>query len=371
MIKKIIYINNIFPLYRKPIWELLLKEKNYNFNIYYSDQEIDEIKTFKFSDTYPFKNKLHKIKNIFFFKTLIWQNKVLKIILKKNFEVAIFMGDMTIISTWIGALICRIFKKKVVFWGHGLYGNESVFKKYFRIIFLKLADINLTYENRSKKLLIKSGFKENNIKVIYNSLDYDKQLKLFNRLENDNKKRTVFKKNKLPIVVFIGRLYPKKKIEILVETIYKINKKKSKVNFLIVGDGPEKNNLELLCSKLLKKENYFFYGKTFDELELSNLLYHSSLCVSPGNIGLTAIHSLSYGTPVASHDNFKYQMPEVESIINGENGFLFKYDDIQDLSEKILIWINKKINKRIVRKIIDEKYNPNYQKKIIDSIIRK
>lgn len=371
MIKKIIYINNIFPLYRKSIWELLLNEKKYNFNIYYSDKEIDEIKTFKFSNNYPFKNKLHLLKNLFFFKILIWQTKVLKVLIKKNFDVAIFMGDMTIISTWIGVLICKIYRKKIVFWGHGLYGNESFFKKYLRIFFLRLADVNLIYENRSKKLLIESGFKEKCLKVIYNSLDYNNQLKLFNKLENSYNKRIVFKNNKLPIIVFIGRLYPKKKIEILIRSISVINKKTPKANLLIIGDGPEKNNLEFLCKESLNKENYFFYGKAFDELELSNLLYYSSLCISPGNIGLTAIHSLTYGTPVASHDNFKYQMPEVESIIDGENGFLFKHNDVEDLSKKILFWLNKKINKRLVRKIIDEKYNPNYQKKIIDSIIQK
>ena len=49
----------------------------------------------------------------------------------------------------------------------------------------------------------------------------------------------------------------------------------------------------------------------------------SDLTVSPGNIGLTAIHSLSYGTPVCSHSNFNNQMPESEAIINFEKWFFF------------------------------------------------
>ena len=42
--EKYFYITNIFPYYRKPIWELLLNEKTYNFHIYYSNQNLNGIK---------------------------------------------------------------------------------------------------------------------------------------------------------------------------------------------------------------------------------------------------------------------------------------------------------------------------------------
>ena len=60
--KNIFYITNIFPYYRKPIWELLLNEKTYNFHIYYSNQNLNGIKAVD-----DIKNKkLHLIKNYFF-----------------------------------------------------------------------------------------------------------------------------------------------------------------------------------------------------------------------------------------------------------------------------------------------------------------
>ena len=120
----------------------------------------------------------------------------------------------------------------------------------------------------------------------------------------------------------------------------------------------------------MNKSNFLFYGEVFDEGKISELLYNSTICISPGNIGLTSIHALSYGTPVVSHNNFKNQMPEVGSIIEGENGFLFNEDDINDLSNKIIFWIeNIKTNKKSIRKIIDDKYNPYFQKKILDKLI--
>ena len=367
--KKVLYFNNIYPLYRKPIWELLLNENIYNFNIYYSKQDLKGIKSFNPLPEYNNIKKIYHLKNYFLGDILIWQSRVIKDLIFENFQVAIFMGDMSVISTWIGSLICKLRKKKVFFWGHGLYGNESSLKKYFRILFLRLADKNILYENRAKKLLIKSGFDKKTLEVIYNSLDYDNQLELFKRLEIKKDSNKLFKK-KLPIIVFIGRLTKNKKIDILIKSVGVINKDKPRVNLLIIGDGPQNKDLKLLSDKILNQTNFLFYGEVYDEKKIAELLYKSSICVSPGNIGLTAIHALSYGTPIASHNNLKLQMPEAESIIDGENGFLFEQNDVIDLSNKILFWIeNKKTNKKSIRKIIDEKYNPYFQKKILDKLI--
>ena len=62
---------------------------------------------------------------------------------------------MTIISTWIASFILRLRGVKVLFWGHGIYGNESLPKLLLRKIFLSLATHNLVYEERAKKLMIK------------------------------------------------------------------------------------------------------------------------------------------------------------------------------------------------------------------------
>ena len=280
------------------------------------------------------------------------------------------MGEMNVLSNWIGAVICRILNKKVFFWGHGLYGNENFGKKYIRILFLKLADINILYENRSMNLMIKAGFDKSQMKVIFNSLNYDLQLKLFNELELSYEKGMSQFKNNLKTIIFVGRLTKMKNIKLLINTVNLINTESPRVNLLIVGDGPEKLDLEKYAKRHLSSKTFKFIGSIYDEKKLSKYFYASSLTVSPGNIGLTAIHSLSYGTPVASHDNLKNQMPEVESIIDGDNGFLFKENDQKDLAHKLLCWILKKEpKKRVVRKIIDEKYNQYFQKKIMDELI--
>ena len=117
--------------------------------------------------------------------------------------------------------------------------------------------------------------------------------------------------------------------------------------------------------------NINFLGPIYDEQILSELIFDSNVCVSPGNIGLTAMHSLSYGTPVITHNDFKNQMPEAEAITENINGLFFKKDNIEDLAEKILKSSEIKFDKHIVRSVIDEKYNPNFQKQIFDNLILK
>ena len=80
----------------------------------------------------------------------------------------------------------------------------------------------------------------------------------------------------------------------------------------------------------------------FDEKINAELIYNADLCVAPGNIGLTAMHVLMFGCPAISHNNFKWQMPEFESIIPGHTGDFFEYDNVEDLARSISQWFTSK-----------------------------
>ena len=114
----------------------------------------------------------------------------------------------------------------------------------------------------------------------------------------------------------------------------------------------------------------FFYGACYDESKLASFIFNSHCTVSPGNIGLTGIHSFTYGTPVITHNNFNNQMPEVESIVNGVNGFFFKEGNIGSLNETIKNILNSNADFRpMCREAIEKFYNPMYQIKILKEVI--
>ena len=362
--KSVYYFTNIFPKYRESIWKLLIEDSRYDFNIFFSSQELNGIKS---SNSFESK-KLHGVKNYILKSRLLWQTNVIKTVCKKKIDIAIFMGEMNVISTWLAIIICKLRAIEIWFWGHGLYGNESKLKKFFRLSFLKLADKQLLYEKRAEQMLIENGFKKENLEIIYNSLDYELQKKLFQELETEKPARIPYFENDYPTLLFTGRLTQQKKLEILIRAVKELDKSNYKVNLLIIGEGSQKDRLMRLLKKLHLK-NFYFYGSLYDEKEISSLIYNSDLCVSPGNVGLTAIHSLSYGTAVASHNNFNNQMPEVGSILDGVNGFLFRDGDPLHLALKIKSFLKVKPEKKKIRQIIDDKYNPYFQKRIFDQLI--
>jgi len=366
--KKILYFSNIFPHYRLAIWKDLLNSKTFDLEIFFSQKNPFGIHSPELKDIFTSneRSKLHFVKNYWIKqKILIWQSKIIKTAFFSQFDYLLLLGEMNIISSWISIFIAKLRGKKVYMWSHGIYGNENVFKKFFRLLFLRQADFIFLYENRSKLLLKQNGFSEDSLEVVYNSLDYDLHNKIYLQLKNTKRSDiiTFFLDNSLPVIIFIGRLTANKKINLLIDALKNINNQKTSYNLLIVGEGEKLDFLKNAYQNPINDGWLYFYGSSYESSITSQLIYHSDLCVSPGNIGLTAIHSLSFGTPVASHNNFINQMPEVEAIIDGENGFLFQENDTIDMANKIVLWFsnNPNVNKEIVRKIITEKYNPDNQ----------
>jgi glycosyltransferase involved in cell wall biosynthesis len=99
----------------------------------------------------------------------------------------------------------------------------------------------------------------------------------------------------------------------------------------------------------------------------------ADLTVSPGNVGLTAVHSLSYGTPVITHNDVSNQGPEYEIIENGITGMFFERNNSESLAESICYWFQKNPDSSIKRQRcrinIDRFYNPDYQTAVFNELI--
>lgn len=266
----------------------------------------------------------------------------------------------------------RLQGKKVIYWGHGFYGNESFWKKAWRIAFYKLAHQHFLYGNRAKEIMVSYGFKSKNLHVVYNSLDYDHHCTLRSKCVNKRfyEEAKLFSDNRLPVLLFIGRLTKQKRLSTLIESVKVINQHGNIVNLIIIGDGPEFGNLHEQASEL--KGNIHFTGALYDEQKIGKYLANAVLCVSPGNVGLTAIHSLSFGTPVCTHNNMALQMPEAEAVIEGRTGALYDLDKM-NLREKISAWLQNGKDREEIRKecygLIDQYFNPYYQLEVFKKVL--
>lgn len=106
------------------------------------------------------------------------------------------------------------------------------------------------------------------------------------------------------------------------------------------------------------------------------MFYNADVCVSPGNVGLTAIHSLTYGCPVITHNNFPFQGPEFESIIQGKTGDFFQENDVNSLADTIQKWLSQNLHSReairqFAYQTIDTKWNLYYQMNILKQVFLK
>lgn len=306
------------------------------------------------------------LKTYHLFGNWYWQKGAIKLCNNRKYSSLLILGEPYCLSTWFLAIKTRLFfhKKRLYFWSHGWYGKESKTVGLVKKLFFKLAHGIFLYGNYAKNLMINEGFDPRRLYVIHNSLDYKNQVKIRESLRPSDIYENKFRNN-YPVIIFIGRLTPVKHLDLLIYAVKQLKETCRPVNLVLVGDGTMYNKLVKLVDKLDLKNLVWFYGACYDEIRNAELIYNADLCVAPGNVGLTAIHSMVFGTPVISHNDFKWQMPEFEAIKPDITGDFFERDNVDSLANTISNWFKTHKNRDIVRKYcieeIDSLWTPDFQ----------
>lgn len=352
-------IFNVAPHYNAPIYKLMDKELGCDF--YFGDRIHMPIKLMNYEDLKGYKSTLKYIPLLFNF---YWQKGAVSLVFKP-YKSYMLTGEVYCLSNWVILLGCFFSSKKVMLWSHGYYGDESRIKKLIKKIFFKLSSHIFLYGDYALNLMIKEGFHVSRLTSIYNSMDYEKQLEVRTNL----KPGIVFKnrfKNNNPILIYIGRIQKSKRLDLLIEAIKRLKEEEFYCNLVIVGEEAESTGIGNLIDQCNLNQSVWQFGACFDEAVIGELIFNSDLCVSPGSIGLTAIHSLMYGTPIITHRNFSKQGPEFEAIQEGITGCFFEENNVAELSLSIRKWLlDNSRNRESIRQncysIVHEKYNPNKQ----------
>jgi glycosyltransferase involved in cell wall biosynthesis len=298
----------------------------------------------------------------------VWQEGVWKLIFKP-YKHYIISSSEGYASNWVLLIVGRILGKKVYPWTHGMKGVSRGKAKSFKKLFYKLCHRILLYGEFSKNFMMQEGFKNDKLWLINNSLDHENQL-LIRQTLRPNRIFIDYFENEYPVIAYIGRIQKSKKLGMLIEALSSLNSKGVLCNLVLIGNKTDDASIEGLVKKHGVTSQVWFYGPCYEENVIAPLLYNSDVCVSPGPIGLTAIHSLTFGLPVITNNDLKNQMPEFEAITPGVTGDFFEKDNLEDLCSKIEQWINLAPEKREMARIaayrvIDQKYNPTYQIKVL------
>ena len=363
---KVVLIYNFAQHYRANIFTLMDQQMDIDFVF---GEKYLNVKKMDYSSLH---HKVTEVKTKTLIGPLDWQCGVVKQLFK-GYDKFIMLGKPMSVSTWVVLILGRLMGKEIYFWTHGWYGREGKVKTLIKKAFFGLANGTMTYGNYARDLMIKEGLKAEKITRIGNSLAYDNQIKLRNEIHPSNIYQDHFGNNN-PVLIMIGRLNLRKNLNMLLEAVAKLKLKGKNLNIILVGDGEDRDKLKQLSANLGISNQIWFYGACYDEKTNAELIYNSDMCVVPGDIGLTAIHAMMFGTPCISHDYYPTQGPEFEAIKEGITGSFFKHGDIDSLAECINVWFKKKSGDRTgVRKAcykeIDENWNPHKQVEVIKKAI--
>ena len=368
MRRKVCCIFNLAPHYRAPIYRLMDQELNCDF--YFGDTVGGSIKTMNVEELEGYQKTLRR-KVITRWK-YYWLSGSLRPIFG-SYKYYIISGGFKYLNLVLLIFVSKFTNKKVIAWGHGLKGNETGLGAVLMKKFYSYCDFVLLYGDRSKEIMVKKGIKKKKLIPLYNSLDYDTQLTIRKTITKNNIYNEYFG-NDFPVIIHIGRIQQYKRLDKLLDLLDRLKKKGNNCNLVFVGKDVDGANLEAKAEKLGIANHVWFYGPCYEEGKNAELLYNASVCVSPGPIGLTAIHAATYGTPIVTNDNLKTHGPEHEIIHEGINGSFFELGDSQDFYEKVKYWLytSQEVREKCKEyswKIIDKKYNPHAQVKIIKKII--
>ena len=363
---KLLLITNFASHYRSAIYQLI--DKEFEADFVFGDK-VGDIKPMNYQ---MLTHQVSIVHNVSMGRGY-YQQGVLKYLVK-DYDTYLMAGEFRCISTWFMLLCLRLMpRKRSYLWTHGWLGKERGYKRMLTFLFFWLADGVFVYNRRSRNLMIEGGIPSRKVITLFNSLNYDLQLSLRKTLCSSEIYHHHFG-NDRNVIIFIGRLTRIKRLDLVLEAMSLCKKQGEIYNFVLVGDGEARASLEALTIDLKLKGQVWFYGACYDEYQLAQLIYNADLCVSPGNIGLTAIHVLMFGCPAITNNDFDHQMPEFEAIKPGKTGDFFESDNPKALADVIVRWLRTNHNRReVIRKIcyeeVDNYWNPHFQLGVIRKTI--
>lgn len=206
-----------------------------------------------------------------------------------------------------------------------LVGTDRSFASVVKFSIEKSDGVTAVSESLKQQTYDHFGIK-NDIRVIYNFIDFDR----FSKTNKDHFKKAIAP-NGERILSHTSNFRKLKRVDDVIHVFHKVNKViPSKL--LLIGDGPERQNMEDLCRKLNLCDDIRFLGRQ-DAVE--ELLAVSDLFIMPSeseSFGLAALEAMACEVPVISSN--AGGLPEVN--IHGKTGYLSEIGDVASMANNAI-----------------------------------
>jgi glycosyltransferase involved in cell wall biosynthesis len=250
----------------------------------------------------------------------------------------------------VGAVIKKTYNKPLVVtvhegdeWFRNEIGNEKCLYAW------KSADVIIRVSERDMYLFGKSGISMDKVNYIPNGFDHT----LFKRIKKDKARKILGLPLNKKILLTIGKLEERKNQKMVIEAVKSLRKNHKDIQYLILGEGPERPELESIIKTDQLEEYVILVGGNKKRSEIPLWIFASDIFVLP---------SLSEGNPTVMFEALGCHVPYIGSDVGGSSsiikndkvGMLFKSGDISDLINKLDIALSKKWDKEIIRKYSEQ-----------------
>lgn len=164
------------------------------------------------------------------------------------------------------------------------------------------------------------------IHVIPNFIDFSR----FSKMPKEHFRKAIAKNDEL-IVVHTSNFRKVKRVDDVVKT-FALIRKKINARMLLVGDGPERHNIETLCRELNLEEYVHFLGKQDSVEEILSVCDLFLLPSESESFGLAALEAMACEVPVVSSNTGG--IPELN--IEGVTGYLCNVGDTEAMAERAI-----------------------------------
>lgn len=217
-------------------------------------------------------------------------------------------------------------RRKLAFWGHG--GNFQSLKYNWRDRYKawtsRQVDWWFAYTSLSQKRVVEAGFPSERITCLNNAIDTE-NLTTDLTAASEVPRAYILEKyglNEGRFGIFIGSLYPAKRVDFLLQAAHLIRAVVKDFQLLIVGAGPDEAALRAAASGLDWVR--FLGGRR--GAEKAELLRIGEVILNPGLVGLGIFDALCAGLPLLTTD-CGIHSPEI-AYLNDELGVITE-DDLE------------------------------------------
>lgn len=271
----------------------------------------------------------------------------------------------------IGIPAAKILGIPVISTCHGFVSIDRNLKLYnlFDRVALRFAKKIIAVSDSIKNDLGKRGIRKTRIVTIQNAVNGSSCTESSSQRRLERRHNLGLSDHDF-VVGYVGRLSEEKGVQYLIKAASHLNESDVPVKILIIGEGPQRKELEDLAKKANIGNNVIFAGF---QSEIEKWLSAMDIFVLP---------SLTEGTPMSLLEAMAYGMPVVASAVGGvpqvidseKNGILVPPGKPQDIKDAIrLLYLNENLRKsfsREARQKIKSKYNiEDWTKKIEDEYL--